>query len=101
MERFVIIVNSFQLLTIITKFSILVVAAALDPPLKWINPTKFNLNKYSSNNSKSCNLEIDLEYPKESHNLHDDCPLALDKLKIKKEMLSYYQLQIGNKLIFP
>ena len=33
MERFVIIVNSFQLLTIITKRSVLHVAAVLDPPL--------------------------------------------------------------------
>ena len=33
MERSVIIVNSFQPLTIITKDSILDVAAALDPPL--------------------------------------------------------------------
>ena len=33
MERFVIIVNGFQPLTIITKRSILDVAAALDPPL--------------------------------------------------------------------
>ena len=33
MERFVIIVNGFQPLTIITKLSILDVAAALDPPL--------------------------------------------------------------------
>ena len=33
MKRFVIIVNSFQPLTIITKRSILDVAAALDPPL--------------------------------------------------------------------
>ena len=33
MERFMIIVNGFQLLTIITKRSILDVAAALDPPL--------------------------------------------------------------------
>ena len=33
MELFVIIVNGFQLLTIITKRSILGVAAALDPPL--------------------------------------------------------------------
>ena len=32
-ECFVIIVNGFQLLTIITKYSILDVAAALDPPL--------------------------------------------------------------------
>ena len=37
MERFVIIVNGFQPLTIITKPSILVVAAALDPPLTTTN----------------------------------------------------------------
>ena len=39
MERVVIIVNGFQPLTIITKRSILDVAAALDPPLK----SKFNI----------------------------------------------------------
>ena len=33
MELFVIIINAFQLLTIITKCSILDVAAVLDPPL--------------------------------------------------------------------
>ena len=33
MERFVIIVNGFQPLTIINKHSIMDVAAALDPPL--------------------------------------------------------------------
>ena len=33
MERFVIIVNGFQPLTIITKHSILDVSAVLDPPL--------------------------------------------------------------------
>ena len=36
MERFVIIVNGFQPLTIITKHFILDVAAALDPPLVFI-----------------------------------------------------------------
>ena len=35
MECFVIIVNSFQPLTIIIKHSIVDVAAALDPPLPW------------------------------------------------------------------
>ena len=34
MEHFVIIVNGFQALTIITKRSVLVVAVALDPPLR-------------------------------------------------------------------
>ena len=37
MERFVIIVNGFQPLTIITKRSILDVAAVLDPPLHLIS----------------------------------------------------------------
>ena len=36
MECFVIIVNGFKPLTIITRHSILDVAAALDPPLRWI-----------------------------------------------------------------
>ena len=32
---------------------------------KWIDPTKeFDLNKYSSNSSKGCLLEVGLEYPK-------------------------------------
>ena len=37
MECFMIIVNGFQLLTIITKHSILDVAAVLDPPLSTNN----------------------------------------------------------------
>ena len=37
MERFVVIVKGFQPLTIITKRSILDVAAALDPPLNGLN----------------------------------------------------------------
>ena len=42
-ERFVIIVNGFQPLTIITKRSILNVAAALDPPLQF--PGIFYMSK--------------------------------------------------------
>ena len=42
MERVVIIVNGFQPLTIITKRSILDVAAVLDPPLVTRNPLVFN-----------------------------------------------------------
>ena len=37
MEHFVITVNGFQPLTIITNRSILDVAAAVDPPLPWFN----------------------------------------------------------------
>ena len=31
---------------------------------KWMDPKKFELNKYSRNSSKVCVLEVDLEYPK-------------------------------------
>ena len=44
MERFVIIVNGFQPLTIITKRSILDVAAALDPPLILITEKLYHRN---------------------------------------------------------
>ena len=40
MELFVIIVNGFQPLTIITKYSILDVAAVLDPPLICVKFTR-------------------------------------------------------------
>ena len=38
----------------------------------------FNLNKYTSNSSKVCIIEVDLEYPKELRELHNDYPLAPD-----------------------
>ena len=41
-------------------------------------------------------LEVDLEYRKELHQLHNDYPLAPDKIEIKEEMLSNYQLQIAD-----
>ena len=39
---------------------------------KWINPKEFDLNKYTSNSSKEYTLEVDLEYHKELHELHND-----------------------------
>ena len=50
---------------------------------KWIDPKEFDLNKYTSNSSKGCFVEVDLEYPKELHKLHNDYPLAPDKIEIK------------------
>ena len=40
-------------------------------------------------------LEVDLEYPKELHELHD-YPLAADKIEIIRKMLSEYQLKIDD-----
>ena len=53
---------------------------------KWIDPKEFDLNKYNSNSSKGCVFEADLEYLKELRKLHNDYPLAPDKIEIKKEM---------------
>ena len=52
------------------------------------------MNKYTSNSSKGCVLEVHLEYPKELREQHYDYPLALDKIEIKRGMLSEYQLTI-------
>ena len=42
---------------------------------KWIDPQVRDLNKCTSNSSKKCVLEVDLEYPKELRELHKDYPL--------------------------
>ena len=55
---------------------------------KWIDPKEFDLNKYTNNSSKRCLLEIDLEYPKELHKLHNAYLLASDKIENKRKMLS-------------
>ena len=63
---------------------------------KWVLDKEFDLNKYTSSSSKGCPLEIDLEYPKELCELHNDYPLAPDKLEMKKEMLAKYQQMISD-----
>ena len=35
-------------------------------------------------------LEVDLEYPKELRKLHNDYPLAPEKLAVSSDMLSIY-----------
>ena len=41
-------------------------------------------------------LEVDLEYPQELHDIHNDYPLAPEKINIPKEWLSDYSLEIAN-----
>ena len=68
---------------------------------KWIDPKEFDLNKYTSNSSKGCVIEVDLEHQKELQKLHNDYPLAPDKIEIKREMLSEYQLKITDHYNIP
>ena len=60
---------------------------------KWTDPEHFDSSNYSS---KGCVLEIDFVYPKELRELHYDYPLVPDKIEIKKEMLSKYQLTMAD-----
>ena len=67
---------------------------------KWLTDKQietFDLNKYENNCKKGIMLEVDLEYPKELHDLHNDYPLAPEKIKVKKEMLSEYCKNIAKK----
>ena len=68
---------------------------------KWIDPKGFYLNKYTSNSSKGCVLEVDLECLKESHELHNDYVLVPEKIEIKRKILSSYQLKIAGLYNIP
>ena len=63
---------------------------------KQLDPKEFDLNKYTSNSSIGCVLEVDLEYRKELQELHNDYPLAPDEIEIKRKMVSEYQLKVAD-----
>ena len=67
---------------------------------KWLSQKrikKTNLGKYTENSKKGLILEVDLEYPQELHNLHNDFPLGPENIKVAKDMLSDYCKQIADK----
>ena len=43
--------------------------------------------EYISNSSERCVVEVDLEYPNKLQQLHNNYPLAPDKIEIKRETL--------------
>ena len=67
---------------------------------KWLTKeqiNKTNLANYSEEHDEGLLLEVDLDYPQELHDLHNDFPLAPEKLKVNKNMLSEYCQKIAKK----
>ena len=67
---------------------------------KWMTDkeiSKTNLGKYELDSKEGLIPEVDLEYPKELHDLHNDCPIAPEKVKVSNDMLSAYCKKIAKK----
>ena len=64
---------------------------------KWLSEKEVNLSKFDDNSEKGLILEVDLEYPKELHDLHNDYPLAAEKIKVTENMLSPYCQKIAEQ----
>ena len=58
---------------------------------------EIDLFKYKEDSDKGLILEVDLEYPEGLHDLHNDYPLAPEKVKVANSMLSKYCKNIAEK----
>ena len=65
---------------------------------KWLeNVDEFDVNSINEKSDTGYFLEVDLEYPDELHELHNDYPLAPEKLAVSSDMLSKYCKKIADK----
>ena len=65
---------------------------------KWLkNIDKFDIMSISDKSPIGYILEVDLEYPDELHELHNDFPLAPEKFAVSNDMLSKYCKKIADK----
>ena len=61
------------------------------------NVDEFDVMSISEKSLIGYFLEVDLEYPDELHELHNDYPLAPEKLAVSSDMLSKYCKKIADK----
>lgn len=67
---------------------------------KWMTQKQIDnidLAKYKEDSKNGLILEVDLKYPQDLHNFHNDYPLAPEKVKVTDSMLSNYSKRIAAK----
>ena len=68
--------------------------------LKWMTDkeiSKIDLGMYKADGKKGLILEVNLEYPQELHDIHNDYQVTPEKVKVSKNMLSTYCKKIAEK----
>ena len=67
---------------------------------KWMSEeeiSEIDIDLIDKDSDEGYILEVELEYPDDLRNLHNDYPLAPEKLKVNSDMLSSYCLGIAKK----
>ena len=65
---------------------------------KWLkNVDEFDVMSISEKSPTGYFLQVDLQYPDELHELHNDYPLAPEKRAVSSDMLSNYCKKIADK----
>ena len=64
---------------------------------KWMNADMIKLEDFKEDGGDGLILEVDLEYPADLHELHNDYPLAPEQVQIKESQLSDYCTTLKNK----